>query len=270
MTYGDEPPLLPEGETKGVVQGVSGRQNARVFHGGQPLRAPDLQDPEVGHPAGHVLDGGENATIAHDVQRSLVHEEVPVGRRVVSCGPQWDDLPVVIVEVGMGHAQGAEEESLGLLPEGVPRGPVHDAGKEGVSRVAVPEGGAGEKVQPLLPGQELHHVLFGVGGLIAQSLHLHELQVVPDSAGVVEQVAKSDGLIEGRQLREVVADGIVQGEGTLPGEKHHHGGGELLGHRPGAEDRSGRDGEAEIQVGHAEAPGEGQLPSLQDPHGAAR
>src|SRR5713226_4579961 len=70
-----------------------------------------------------------------------------------------------------------------------------------------------------------------------------------------EQMANRDVFPGGRRVRKVLVNSVVEANFSFFDEHHDGGGGELLAHGPGLEDRLGLHGHAELNIRHSIAAG---------------
>jgi hypothetical protein len=168
---------------------------------------------------------------------------------------------MAVHDLGPAHPERREDSGRGEVPQGLPADPPDDDREQEVAAVAVAELRAGGEVgAPLLRNGEQR---IGVGrhGLVGDPAPAHYIDVIPESAGVVEQMPDGDGA--GRvagDLGEKLLDLVVEGEFAVLGQEHDRHGGELLGDRSDVEHRRRGDRHSVLDAGEAVAPGIVQPP----------
>jgi hypothetical protein len=107
---------------------------------------------------------------------------------LVASRPVRDDPRVGVADLGVAHAEGREDPLLGKVAQRLPARLLDDEREQVVTGVAVEVLLAGGEIRGLLPGHDLEHVRLRGEVLLHQAMEAHQLDVVAQAAGVVEQV----------------------------------------------------------------------------------
>ncbi len=139
-----------------------------------------------------------------------------------------------------------------------------------VAGVRVREGVARNVVEAALARDDGERIL--ARGALGEraAAEQQQLDVAPEAAGMVHELAKRHGVGVGRQLGHVAAHAVVEGQPAVAGEQQQCEGGELLGRRGDVEHGVGVDAHAPLDVGEAIAGGMHELAAANDANGAAR
>src|ERR1044071_963784 len=148
----------------------------------------------------------------------------------------------------MAHSQRPEDPLRGKGPQGFARGSPHDHRQEKEAAVAVEVLGAGLEVRCPLAGEDRQGVAVSRYRLFLNPAPAQQVEVVPEAAGMVQQMPDGDGPGVAGNLREVLLNLIVQRQLAVLGQEHHRKRGELLGHRADIEDGGGSNGELELDA----------------------
>src|SRR5690349_9023467 len=139
----------------------------------------------------------------------------------------------------MAHAERAEDALRGKGTERLTRGAAHDHRQEKEAGIAVEVLGAGLEVRGLLAREDGEGITIAGDRLFLNPAPAQQVYVVPEPAGVVQQVPDGDRSRVARNLREVFLDLVVQRQLAILGEQYHGERGELLGDRADVEDGAG-------------------------------
>ena len=97
-----------------------------------------------------------------------------------------------------------------------------------------------------------------------------QLDVAPEAAGMVHQLAQRNDVGVGGQLGHVAAHAVVERKLAVAGEQQQRESGELLGGGGDVEHGVGVDADAPLDVGEAIAGGMHELAAANDANGASR
>jgi hypothetical protein len=223
------------------------------------LSTPTSWLVEVLVPPLEVLDRREHGAVADLLPVRHLDPEGGRGRLLllIARGTIGDDPRVQLVELRVPHPEGHEDVLGGELAQRLPARALHDDAEEEEAGVAVEVLLAGREVDALLPRDDVERVLLRGPVLLLHPRELHRDQVVPQAARVVEEMADRDRLSGHlavvRNLRQPLADVVVERELALARQELDREGRELLGGRADVEDGLGGVRDAELEVRHAVA-----------------
>jgi hypothetical protein len=161
---------------------------------------------------------------------------------------------VVVAQIGRVHAQWLEDPCLGEGAQRLPRDALHDQGEQGVGRVRINDLGAGFEVEASLSRQCPEYVGLGVEVVSTPPRQIEDLALLAQAAGVVDQVRDRDRPTVVGNLRQVLADVVIQRQKAVLNEQSDRECGELLGDRRHVEHGCWRDRNIVLQVRLAIAP----------------
>jgi hypothetical protein len=176
---------------------------------------------------------------------------------------------VIGVVLRVRHGERPEDPLLGEVAQALSARAAHDLPEEEVAGIAVLVAISRREDRALLPGERFERLGLRGDVLFAVPLELEEADVVAQTPDVMEQVPDRHALSEIGELRQELADVVVERELAVPREEEDREGGELLADRPDVEDRLGGVGDAKLQVRHAVAARIDDAAVLIDAEGAA-
>src|ERR1041384_2799209 len=230
--------------------------------------AAHLSRRKVPVPLDQILDRGIHRPVpgllpVRERQAEPAGRVLRVGRRL-----SRNDEIVPVHVPGVGHAEGPEDPLGGEVGERLPAHPLHQNGEQEEAGVAVENLGARLEVGGLLADQNGERIAVVGHGLFFDAAPLQEVDVVPETAGVVQQMPDGDRLRVARDFRQELLDLVVERELSLLRQQHHRHGGELFGDRTDVEDRPGGDRHPQLDAREPVSPGVAQRAVPDDAQGA--
>ncbi len=153
--------------------------------------------------------------------------------------------------MGLVHAQGPEELRLRIVAQGLSRDALDCERQQRVARVAVEAFLTRGEVQLLLPSYQGENVALGDHIIHPPAGQSQQVPLVPQPAGVMDQVAQRDRLPEVRHFGHMPPNVIVERELALLGQQEDRHRSELLGDGSDVEDRGWADRDLVLEIGQA-------------------
>ena len=243
--------LVPRQKQGGrVVELLAAVQNPDRLHRVEQLPVADLRLVKVLVPQLEVLHGRLDRAVPRLLPVPHIDPEAAALGLAVPRGAVRDDPRVQVVELRVPHAERPEDTRFREVAQRLAARPLDDDRQQEVTRVRVEMLLARGEVRRLLAGDRRERVLVGRQVLGLDALELHDLDVIAQAAGMMEEITDRDFLSVVRDFRHPLADIVVERQLPIAGEQVDRECRELLRGRADVEHRLRRIGHAELEVRH--------------------
>ena len=216
-----------------------------------------------------IFDGGKDTSVTHMIQGGVEDLE-PIFGFGVAVGSLFNDFRVVIVVVGVFHAQRLEDLFLGKRVERFAADTGDDDTQQEVSGIGIEMFVARNEVQTILSCYHGYRFFRCVEIITGFPRQIGQSEIVADTACMMDQMPDGDGFFIHREFRYIFSDIVIERQLSLEKKNGDTGRRKLLGRGTDTEYSLRCVWHIMLQIGHAVAPFVDELSVVDNAHRCAR